>query len=336
MKTVKIIKMVAIILALMVMMTGCADLSGIRDQVEDIIYSGDYSIENMSMENSDAWSTIDTAVTQYQNQDHTPSEKAVVHKMLWLGYTKVSYENLDMRMDYDGVELLKGVANSFKHVVENLAEYNVDIQIDLYFIDEERTLTFCDGEGFIYLDNATVEDDIQIYNADGEYDSVMTVVQSGGEENYNRNCEEDIYFENPVILGLNTKSIDETYGYSTFDLGDPCGQIFFDDPSIPSCIATAVAVHEWMHQFEEIGYTLGVEFPCTHAYMGGEEFVGYETYEENGNGYFDYFEFYSQVLSGTVPYIDGNGDVHYVGMYPEMWKLTTTAFWVTYSDSIYI
>lgn len=333
MKKTKLIKMVVIVIALMVMMTGCADLSGVIDRVEDIIYSGDYSIENMSTGTSDAWTTIDTAVAQYQNQDHTPSEEAVVHKMLWIGYTNVGYENLEFRMNDADRVLFKDVANNFEHVVEDLAEHNVDIQIDLYFIDERRELTLSDE--FFYLDNATVEEDIQLYNVDNEYDSVITAVQSGGDENYYRNYEEDMFFEIPVVLGLNTKSIDETYGYSTFDLGDPCGQVFYDDPTIPASIATAVSVHEWMHQFEEIGYTLGVEFPFTHAYMGGEEFAGYETYEADANGYFDYFEFYSQVLSGTVPFTDVNGDVHQVGMYPEMWKLTTTEFWTDYNSDAF-
>lgn len=332
MKKTKLIKMVVIVIALMVMMTGCADLSGVIDRVEDIIYSGDYSIENMSMENSYAWTTIETAVAQYQNQDHTPSEEAVVHKMLWIGYTNVGYENLEFRMNESDRVLFKDVANNFEHVVEDLAEHNVDIQIDLYFIDERRELTLSDE--FFYLDNVTVEEDIQLYNVDNEYDSVITAVQSAGDENYSRNCDKDLFFEIPVVLGLNAKSIDETYGYSTFDLGDPCGQVFYDDPTIPASIATAVSVHEWMHQFEGIGYTLDVEFPFTHAYMGGEEFAGYETYEADANGYFDYFEFYSQVLSGTVPFTDVNGDVHQVGMYPEMWKLTTTEFWADYNMNV--
>ena len=335
MKTVNIIKTVALTLALMLMMTGCANTVAVHNNVANLLNRETPVVEEVSTEGSDAMAIIEKSVNRYQNEDHTPAKKATVHKMLWLGYTKVSYENLDFRMSEDGKTLFKDVANSFEHVVEDLAEHNVDIQIDLYFIDEERTLTYFDEDSFLFLENETVYQDIQLYNPDCEYDSVMTAVQSGGEDNYARNCEEDAYFEIPVVLGLNTQSICETYGYSTFDLGDPCGQIFFDDPSIPSCISTAVAVHEWMHQFEEIGNTLGVEFPRTHSYMGGDEFAGYETYEFEADGYFDYFEFYSQVLNGTVPYTDENGEVHHVGMYPEMWKLTTIDFWEDYNQYLY-
>lgn len=332
MKTGKIIKMVALTLTLMLMMTGCVNTATVRSGVVNLLNTASPVIEEVAEADCSEMDVIEKAAAQYYNQDHTPSENPVVHKMLWLGYTNVSYENINFRMDEVDKTFFKDVANSFEHVVEDLAEHNVDIQIDLYFVEEERELTLSDE--FFYLDQATVEDDIQLYNVDAEYDSVITAVQSGGDENYFRNCDKDLFFEYPVIMGLNTKSIDESYGYSTFDLGDPYGQIFFDDPSIPSCTATAVAVHEWMHQFEEIGYTLGVEMPCTHAYMGGEEFAGYETYECDANGYVDYFEFYGQVLSGTVPYTDVNGDVHQVGMYPEMWKLTTTEFWLDYNMNV--
>ncbi len=336
MKTSKIIKAMALTLSLMLMMTGCVNVAAVRSRVVSLINKDSYVAESVSNEDSYAWSVINKSVSQYQNQDHTPSGEKVVHKMLWLGYPKVSYEKLDLRMDESGRALFEDVAYNFEHVVEDISEHNVDIQIDLYFIDEERVLSYDADNGFLFLDHETVVQDILKYNPDNSYDSVMTAVQSGGEENYSRNFNEDMYFENPVILGLNTLSISEaSYGYSTFDLCDPSIQIMFDDPTIPSLESTAVAVHEWMHQFEGIGYVLGVEFPSTHAYMGGEENPGYKTYEFAPQEYYDYFEFYTQVLSGTVPYTDFDGNVIYVGMYPEMWKMTTLEFWNDYAQSAY-
>lgn len=338
MKTSKIIKAMALTLSLMLMMTGCMNVAAVRSRVVSLIDrdSDSYITEDVINEDSYAWDIINKAVSQYQNQDHTPSGEKVVHQILWLGYTKVIYENLDLRMDESGRELLENVVYNFEHVVEDISEHNVDIQIDLYFIDEERVLTYDEENNFFYLDHETVVQDIHKYNSDNSYDSVITTVQSGGEENCYRNCNEDMYFNTPVVLGLNTMSISGvSYGYSTFDLCDPCAQVMFEDPTVPSLESTAVAVHEWMHQFEEIGYLLEIEFPNTHAYMGGEEYPGYKTYEFAPEGNYDYFEFYAQVLSGTVPYTDFDGNVMYVGMYPEMWKMTTVEFWSDYGQSVY-
>lgn len=162
----------------------------------------------------------------------------------------------------------------------------------------------------------------------------MTVVQSAGDENYDRNYDKEKYQERAVVLGISLRSLDyENWGYSTFDLGDPNGEVLFDDPTIPSLTATAVAVHEWLHQFDYLGFLLRIEYPDIHAYIGGDEFPGYATYEFGAENY-DYFEYYGQVLNGTVPYVDENDETVLVGMYPKMWELITRKFMTAYAGPI--
>ena len=91
-------------------------------------------------------------------------------------------------------------------------------------------------------------------------------------------------------------------------------------PDIPSLYATAVAVHEWLHQIEYLGKFLKIKYPPTHAYQGTPKYPEYKKYVSDQNNY-DYFEFYELVLSGKVPY-NGKDKVKHVGMYPDMWPLT--------------
>ena len=70
------------------------------------------------------------------------------------------------------------------------------------------------------------------------------------------------------MLGVETAGLESPMGYSAFDLTEPkAGTYPLEDPEVPSLYATAVAVHEWMHQLEYLGTMLGIEYPSTHAYM---------------------------------------------------------------------
>ena len=259
------------------------------------------------------------ALEQYRSGDHTPLDEPVQYNVLWLGFTHVTYNDLDFQMtDFDR-EYLEAVALNFEKSLESITDHNLDITVDLHFIDDVTELTKTDGDEWLFLAQDTVQPVIDQY-VTPDTDTVLTTVQTAGEENVSRNEDKDGYGTNYVMLGLKTAGIDSYLGYTTFDLGKPVdGTYPLEDPEIPSLYATAVAVHEWMHQFEYLGKLLDVEYPSTHAYMGGDSFPGYQEYI-NGENDYDYFEFYKLVLTGELPYNSGVGTSK-VGMYPKMWPL---------------
>ncbi|MBR5419648.1 MAG: RICIN domain-containing protein [Lachnospiraceae bacterium] len=263
---------------------------------------------------------IREAVEQFDLRDHTPLDEAVAYHVLWLGFTHVTYGKLDFRMTDDDREYLEAVALNFEKSVESITDHNLDITVDLHFIDETTPLTKADGDEWLYLAKETVQPVIDSYSAEGGIDTVLTTVQTAGKENRNRNRSKKGYDIHYVMLGLETADMSSPMGYSTFDLTEARkGTYPLQDPEIPSLYATAVAVHEWMHQLEYMGTLLGIEYPNTHAYMGPESYPGYRKYVADKNDY-DYFEFYKLVLKGELPYKDGDTEVP-VGMYPKMWKL---------------
>ena len=264
---------------------------------------------------------ISKAVAQYTNEDYTGLSEAVKYNILWLGYTHVTFGELDFRMTEFDKEYLKAVTENLEKTIERITSNNVDISIDLHFITEERKLTKSDGEDWLYLSQETVQSDIDQFDLNGKYDSILTTVQSDGDGNKERNSGKSGYGEHDIILGLTTAGLEDGIGYSTFNLGIPKdGTYPLANPEIPSLYATAVAVHEWMHQLEYLGEYLGIEYPSTHAYIGEDAFGGYGKYIADQNNY-DFFEFYELVLQGKLPYY-GFGYLKHVGMYPEMWPLT--------------
>ena len=260
------------------------------------------------------------AIEQYKNEDYTNLDAPVKYYVLWLGFTHVTYNDLDFQMtDFDR-EYLEAVALNYEKTLESVTDHNLDVEVDLHFIEEETPLTQSDGADWLYLSQNTVQSVIDQYMTGQEIDTVLTTVQTAGEENQARNESKDGYGTNYVMLGLETSDLSSNIGYSTFDLGGPAeGTYPLADPEIPSLYATAVAVHEWMHQLEALGGILDIEYPDTHAYMGGDQFPGYQAYTAGENDY-DYFEFYKLVLQGKLPY-DADGTTWYVGMYPKMWPL---------------
>ena len=111
-------------------------------------------------------------------------------------------------------------------------------------------------------------------------------------------------------------------GYSTFNLFEPVKGTFpLKNPSVPSLYATAVAIHEWLHQIEYLGEFLEIEFPPTHAYQGEPNFPGYQEVIRDKNNY-DFLEYYESVIRGTCLFTSQkSGYVKQVGMYPKMWRL---------------
>ena len=160
---------------------------------------------------------IDDAVSQYNKEDYTNLNKPVKYKILWLGYTKVTYEDLDFRMiDFD-IEYLKAVTVNFEKTVERITNNNLDISIDLRIITDEKTLTKNSNADWLFLAQETVQSDIDKFD-DGQYDSVITTVQTDGYGNYMRNKGKSGYRIHYVMLGLKTAGIENGIGYSTFKL----------------------------------------------------------------------------------------------------------------------
>ena len=269
---------------------------------------------------SDTDRMIQEAVDQYNNEDHTPLAEPVKYNVLWLGFTHVTYEELDFQMtDFDR-EYLEAVALNFEKSVEKITDHNLDITVDLHFIDEPTVLTKQYDDDWLYLAKETVQPVIDQYTKGQEIDTVLTTVQTAGEENRTRNESKNGYGVNYVMLGLETNDMSSDMGYSTFDLTEPKeGTYPLEDPEVPSLYATAVAVHEWMHQLEYMKTLLDIEYPNTHAYNGPSSFPGYQQYVADENDY-DYFEFYKLVLKGELPYTSED-TVKQVGMYPKMWPL---------------
>ena len=260
------------------------------------------------------------AVEQYNKEDYTALNNPVKYKILWLGFTRVAYEDLDFRMTKFDIEYIKAVTVNFEKTVERITNNNLDISIDLHFIKDERTLKKCDGAEWLFLAQETIQSDIDKFDK-GQYDSIITTVQTDGDENAERNKGKSGYGVNYVMLGLKTAGIEDGIGYSTFNLGKPKANTYpLKKPEIPQYIATAVAVHEWMHQLEYLGRYLKIEYPSTHAYGGEPDHPGYKKYIADQNN-FDFFEFYELVLSGKLPHKEKD-KIKLVGMYPKMWPLT--------------
>lgn len=260
------------------------------------------------------------AIEQYNAHDYTNLDEPVKYYVLWLGFTHVTYGDLDFQMtDFDR-EYLQAVALNYEKCLESITSHNLDITVDLQFVDDVTPLTKWYDDDWLYLSQDTVQPVIDKYTSDREIDTVLTTVQTAGDENYLRNADKENYGVNYVMLGLMTAGMNSPMGYSTFDLQKPAeGTYPLADPEIPSLYATSVAVHEWMHQLEYMGTLLGIEYPNTHAYMGPEQFPGYKQYI-NGENDYDFFEFYKLVLTGKLPF-DDNGTTKLVGMYPKMWPL---------------
>ncbi len=282
------------------------------------------------------------ALKQYESGDQTNLKTPIEYNILWIGYENVSYEKLLFTMNARDKEYLENVVVNFEHTVEKMANNNIDVNIDLHFIQEERILYSDESEKWLYLEVTEVQDDIDKYNTDGKYDTVLTTVQGEGDDNWNRRepYEEqypsDLYY---IMLGLQTVSVDYELGYSTFNLSMPYDdEIVAPDPEIPSLYGTAVAVHEWLHQFEGFNYMYPLFFPEVHCYMDGYIEQGYRTYIEGEKNY-DYFELYEEILSGTVPYAPEGEKARKVGMYPKMWWLAKKSefslgdFTIKYGDS---
>lgn len=263
---------------------------------------------------------MNEAIEQYNSEDHTPLSEPIKYNVLWLAFTHVTYEYFDYRMNDFDRGYLKDVTLNFMKSVEKITDHNLEITVDLRFIEEPVPLTKLRNDGPLYLASETVYPLVEKCISDLRVDTIFTTIQTRGKDNIFRNALKRGFRDDIVALGLATANISDVIPYSTFDLTIPKeGSYPLEDPDVPSLYATAVAVHEWMHQFECLGKILGIDYPRTHAYQGPRLYPGYKEYISDENDY-DYFEFYKLVLKGRLPYTV-NGITKHVGMYPKMWPL---------------
>ena len=316
-----------------------------------IVLSGADRVAAASVDNKEAGSfpekaeeidqLIREARTQYLEEDYTRLTEPVKYKILWIGFTHVRYDDFDFQMTDFDKEYLEAAVLNFEKSVERIVDHNLDIEIDLFFVDTIKDLTLEEDEYWLFLKQETVQSEIDRFCKNTYYDTVLTTVQTDGEENDARNMHVPEYGDLDVILGLETAGLESEMGYSTFNLGVPASGTYpLDDPEIPSLYVTVVAIHEWMHQLEYMGEMLDIEYPSTHAYEGPETFPGYQEYVQDLNDY-DYMEFYRLVLQGKLPYT-GDEELKHVGMYPKMWKLVRRdvlnqgSFTITTPDGKYL
>ncbi|MBR4540860.1 MAG: hypothetical protein IKO54_01640, partial [Lachnospiraceae bacterium] len=81
------------------------------------------------------------AVEQYNAHDYTNLDEPVKYYVLWLGFTHVTYGDLDFQMtDFDR-EYLQAVALNYEKCLESITSHNLDITVDLQFVDDVTPLT---------------------------------------------------------------------------------------------------------------------------------------------------------------------------------------------------
>ena len=265
---------------------------------------------------------ISEAKMQFEMNDHSRLPQPVHYRILWLGFTHVTYNELNFQMNDFDRDYLRSVVVNFKNVVENYSDHNIEIEIDLFFNDTATPLTIIQKEKWLFLSSETIQDTINQYDKKKKYDTVLTTVQTKGKENEKRNKNNPLFGKIDVILGLKTHGIEHHFGYSTFNLFEPVKGTFpLKNLSVPSLYATAVAIHEWLHQLEFIGELLEIEFPPTHGFEGEPNFPGYQEVIRDKNNY-DFLEYYESVIRGTCLFTSKKGGyVKQVGMYPKMWRL---------------
>ena len=242
---------------------------------------------------------------QYLKEDYSALPRSVQYRMLWLAYKSTNCNGIHYDMDDFDAQYVTTVAKNFKRVVEQYADGNIDIEIDLQFLEREVNLTQL-REGIWCLSYEAIQPDIQQKMLNRDYDSIISAVQLGNFPNR--------------IGGICLNSLNSFIGYSTFNLKRPYKDSWpLKDLRIPSLYGTALAVHEWLHQFEYLGPLIGIEFPPIHSFIGEPDYKGYQRFNSYENSY-DYFEFYRLLIAGKLP-LTRDGKTRNVGMFPRMWNL---------------
>ena len=100
---------------------------------------------------------VKEAKEQYEAGDYTPLSEPVKYNVLWLGFTHVIYGELDFQMtDFDR-EYLRAVTVNYEQSLEEITNHNLDITVDLHFVDDATPLTKTDNDDWLYLAQDTVQ-----------------------------------------------------------------------------------------------------------------------------------------------------------------------------------
>ena len=92
---------------------------------------------------------IAEAKEQYEKEDYTPLFPKLNYRILWLGYTHVTYGKLDFRMTKSDRQYLEAVTKNFEAYVEKTTSHSLNIEIDLFFVDDATPLTKADGDEWL-------------------------------------------------------------------------------------------------------------------------------------------------------------------------------------------
>ena len=100
---------------------------------------------------------IREAREQYLEEDYTRLSEPVKYRILWIGFTHVKYGDFDFQMTDFDKEYLEAAALNFEKSVEQIVDHNLDIEIDLHFVDTIKDLTMDSDEYWLYLNQETVQ-----------------------------------------------------------------------------------------------------------------------------------------------------------------------------------
>ena len=104
------------------------------------------------------------AADQFLARDHTHLKEPVRYNVLWLGFTHVTYGELDFRMTGFDREYLQAVVLNFEKFLEKITDHDIDVTVDLHFIEDEAPLTLYESEGWLYLANDSTAGDRPVFS----------------------------------------------------------------------------------------------------------------------------------------------------------------------------
>lgn len=249
-------------------------------------------------------SLIDQAKEQAENGDYTNLDAPAPFKVLFLAYQSVKYNGVIYTMTTAQKNYLNQIAKNFEASVEKFANNNVDIEITVFFVGSTVDIPAkynSDGSaGPFTITLGDAKAALSERNVMGTYDSVICTSGYSGNS----------------VLGMTYDAIHNGYGYSYIKLGSVTA---IPDLTRPTTLGTQVAIHEWLHQLESFRVWLGIDYPDTHAYQGGDKYKDYEHYTVDPE--IEWASYYKDVLSAKVLYKGSK----YIGMYPKMWRVTPRA-----------
>jgi hypothetical protein len=245
-----------------------------------------------------------------------PKNLNVPLHVMWLIYTDVRLNRIDLKMTQDYIELILEAMDDFEEIVENLTDYNVDIineymTVDRHIDIDKTEVRVPDGGHVKYITPEIAQPEIRKYAPAGNYNYVFTFSPTN----------------NDAAVGMSLKSMADGQGYSSL----PC--LSYSD----SLWNNQTVLHEFLHSFEFNDFPTflpGIEMPYVHAINGGRSpgvgqiFPGYEGYKLNGKFFLEgaedeqyTYKFLELILKANVKYTDpATKKMKYVGIYPSMWE----------------